>query len=57
MRYAFRISEIADKSPSVLGGKAHSLARIIRAGLRVPDGLCIPVQAYQHYIACKRCYV
>ena len=52
MRYAFRISEIADKSPSVLGGKAHSLARMIRAGLRVPDGLCIPVQAYQHYVAC-----
>lgn len=52
MRHTFRISEIADKSPSVLGGKAHSLARMIRAGLRVPDVLCIPIQAYQHYLAC-----
>jgi pyruvate,water dikinase len=50
MKYAFRISEIADQSPSVLGGKAHTLARMIRAGLRVPDGLCIPVQAYQYYV-------
>lgn len=50
MTYAIRISEINDQCPSALGGKAHTLARMIRAGLRVPDGLCIPVQAYQDYV-------
>jgi hypothetical protein len=37
MRYSFPISEITDESPSVLGGKAHSLARMIRAGDTADD--------------------
>ena len=51
MMYACRISEIAGTSATVLGGKAYSLAKMIQAGLRVPDGLCIPIQVYQQYMS------
>ena len=35
--------------PSV-GGKAARLARMVRAGFRVPPGFCIPVVAYERFV-------
>ncbi|HTL62933.1 MAG TPA: PEP/pyruvate-binding domain-containing protein [Nitrospira sp.] len=37
--------------PSLVGGKAASLARLIAAGVYVPDGCCVTTHAYEHCLA------
>ena len=39
----------AGREPSV-GGKAARLARMARAGFRVPPGFCLPVSAYDRFV-------
>src|SRR4029453_18939762 len=33
--------------PSLVGGKGSGLARLLAAGLAVPDGCCVPTRAYE----------
>jgi len=45
---------LADVDPgdeSLVGGKAAKLARLRRAGYRVPDGFVVPTGAYAHFLA------
>lgn len=35
--------------PETVGPKAHSLLRLMRAGMRVPEGFCITVQAFREH--------
>ena len=37
--------------PAVAGGKAAGLARLLRAGFRVPPGFCVTTEAYQEACA------
>ena len=44
------LANAAEHSERLIGGKAAKLARLARAGFRVPDGFCIPATAYQHFV-------
>ncbi|HET9605588.1 MAG TPA: PEP/pyruvate-binding domain-containing protein, partial [Nitrospira sp.] len=37
--------------PSLVGGKASGLARLLAAGLAVPDGCCVTTRAYERSLA------
>src|SRR4026207_670702 len=37
--------------PSLVGGKASGLARLLAAGLAVPDGCCVTTRAYEQSLA------
>jgi len=36
--------------PSLVGGKAAGLARLLAAGFPVPDGWCLTTRAYEHFM-------
>ena len=36
--------------PSLVGGKAAGLARLLAAGFPVPDGYCLTTSAYEHFM-------
>src|SRR4026208_1826082 len=40
--------------PSLVGGKASGLARLLAAGLAVPDGCCVTTRAYEQALASLR---
>ena len=40
-----------DAAPEALGGKAHRLRHLARAGFRVPPGFCITAAAFRHFCA------
>jgi pyruvate,water dikinase len=45
------LPDAADRGESQVGGKAFMLGRLIAAGYRVPPGFCIPVAAYERFVA------
>ncbi len=47
--YVRRLADIAPGQRELAGGKAVNLARLIRAGLAVPEGFCITAGAYREY--------
>lgn len=47
------IADLSDLGPDrrhEAGGKAVALGALIRAGLRVPAGLCVLTAAYDHFV-------
>ena len=40
----------SESDEKLIGGKAYKLARLAGAGFRIPDGFCISIFAYQHFI-------
>lgn len=40
----------ASKSENICSGKAETLARMMKSGLRVPDGFCLTAGAYRRFI-------
>lgn len=46
--------DLADAVPATSGGKAATLARLLRAGLPVPPGFVIPIAAYAEAGAARR---
>jgi len=44
------LDEIRDSDGPSVGAKAASLARLMKIGLRVPPGFCIPAAAYREHI-------
>jgi phosphohistidine swiveling domain-containing protein len=49
--YVRRLADAGDAGLSELGGKGESLARLVAAGLPVPDGFCITTAAYERFLA------
>jgi len=43
--------QIAPGSLSLVGGKAHNLARLAQAGFPVPPGFCLTIDAYRRHLA------
>jgi rifampicin phosphotransferase len=52
-RLVLPFSECRD--PSLVGGKAVGLSRLVAAGLAVPDGCCVTTQAYEQMLATIGC--
>lgn len=50
MKPVLSLAEITDADRGEVGGKAHALAVMHRAGLQVPGALCIPAAVYRHYV-------
>jgi len=48
--WVISLANAAEHSEVLIGGKAAKLARLARAGFRVPDGFCIPATAYHHFV-------
>ena len=42
--------EINEANRGQTGGKAYALARLVRAGFRVPDFLCVPAEVYREFL-------
>ena len=42
--------EINEANRGQTGGKAYALARLVGAGFRIPDFLCVPAEAYRQYL-------
>ena len=36
--------------PELAGGKAHNLYRVMKVGLRVPDGFVVTTRAFETYL-------
>lgn len=51
MKFAHPLDEIDPDSVALVGGKAHNLARLARAGFPVPPGFCLTADAYRHHLA------
>ena len=51
MTWTIRLNQIRPEEIESVGGKAHSLSVLVRAGIKVPDALCIPVAAYHYYVS------
>ena len=49
MNLIIPLNEIRAEDRDQVGGKASSLATMIRMGLNVPDALCVKAEAYNHY--------
>ena len=45
------LNEITEEDRKQVGGKAFSLAAMARAGMNVPDALCVKADAYEQFIA------
>ena len=50
LNWIIPLAQVTAASESSVGGKAARLARLIRAGFRVPPGFCIPVTAYERFV-------
>jgi len=50
MSLVIPLSEIADRFRPSVGGKAFALAVLVRAGLVVPDGVCLVREAYDGFV-------
>lgn len=51
MSFILWLRQIEEKDQERVGGKAYSLARLFRAGMNIPEALCVTTDAYQHFIA------
>ncbi|MEW5866072.1 MAG: PEP/pyruvate-binding domain-containing protein [Bacillota bacterium] len=49
--YVLKLREIGAEDGDLIGGKARRLADLIRAGLPVPDGFVITIEAYREHMA------
>jgi pyruvate,water dikinase len=47
------LAEAAAMGEARVGGKAHTLARLIEAGYRVPGGFCITADAYDLFVSSR----
>ena len=45
------LAEAGRYSAAFIGGKGHTLGRLLKAGYPVPRGFCIQVEAYQEFVA------
>ena len=52
-RWVIPLAAAARLSEGQIGGRAAKLARLAEAGVPVPDGFCISVGAYQHFVRQK----
>lgn len=50
MTWVMPLEDAREADGPRVGGKAVALARLQRAGIRVPQGLCVTVQAYNHFL-------
>lgn len=50
MCFVYRLDQIKDDMLPVVGGKALALSQLARAGLSVPEGLCIAADAYRRFV-------
>ncbi|MBE7501711.1 MAG: hypothetical protein HS113_15690 [Verrucomicrobiales bacterium] len=50
-RWVVPLGSVARDQTWLVGGKAASLAALLRAGLPVPDGFCITTAAFEHHLA------
>src|SRR5688572_18747849 len=48
MDHPFVLPLIACTQPSLVGGKAAGLARLLAGGFPVPPGFCVTTEAYNH---------
>lgn len=44
------LSDVSEAVEAVIGSKANTVARLARAGFRVPQGFCITTHAYQCFL-------
>jgi len=51
MRPVLRLEHIAVNDRERVGGKGFALATMVKKGLKVPDGVCIGVDAYNRYLS------
>ena len=51
MTWTIPLNQIQPGEIESVGGKAHSLSVLVRAGVKIPDALCIPVAAYHYHIS------
>ncbi|OPH47986.1 hypothetical protein BC351_39040 [Paenibacillus ferrarius] len=42
--------QVGDENWARVGNKAYNLAKLQKAGLPVPEGFCIPIEVYKHYL-------
>jgi len=51
--FVFFLDEIYENTDAVtlVGGKAHALGRLAKAGFPVPPGFCLTADAYRHHLA------
>ncbi|MEF8941611.1 MAG: PEP/pyruvate-binding domain-containing protein [Desulfohalobiaceae bacterium] len=50
MTWTVALNDVREDQGPRVGGKAVALARLYRAGVSVPPGLCITTQAYHHFL-------
>jgi pyruvate,water dikinase len=48
------LADVADEDEVLVGAKAFRLAALARAGLAMPEGICLTVVAYRHFVAAAR---
>lgn len=51
MSLVLPLNKAGDKDRDLVGGKAYSLARLAKAGFRVPLSLCVTREAYTRFVA------
>jgi phosphoenolpyruvate synthase/pyruvate phosphate dikinase len=51
MSHILSPGEISESNRDTVGGKAYALATMIRKGLKIPDFLCVTVEAYKTYVS------
>jgi len=54
LRWVVPLADVDTAAELPVGGKAARLAQLVRAGFRVPPGFCIPVAAYERFVAVNR---
>ncbi len=51
MKWVLPLSRVEPRHQPIVGGKCFALAEMASAGIRVPDTLCVTVDAYERYVA------
>ncbi len=51
MNWILSLPQVEPGHRPLVGGKCFALAQMAGAGIRVPDTLCVTVDAYEHYVA------
>ncbi len=52
MSLILTLEQIEEKDKEQVGGKAFSLAMLSRAGMNIPEALCVKAEAYHQFITC-----
>ncbi len=45
-----KLEEVTEQNRHMVGGKAHALALMLKAGFRIPPALCLGVDLYHQYV-------